>query len=43
MFTSDRGGNVDVYAMDRDGSDVRNLTQTPAWDFVPDWTPATND
>jgi Tol biopolymer transport system component len=43
MFTSDRGGNVDVYAMGRDGSDVRNLTQNPALDFVPDWTPTASD
>jgi len=32
-----------IYAMAPDGSDVRNLTQNPAFDFVPDWTPATND
>ena len=43
MFTSDRGGFVDVYAMARDGSNVRNLTQNPAFDFVPDWTPAMNE
>jgi hypothetical protein len=29
--------------MASDGSDVRNLTQNPAFDFVPDWTAATSE
>ena len=39
LFTSDRGGNVDVYVMASDGADIQNLTQDPEWDWVPDWTP----
>lgn len=40
VFTSDRGGNVDVYAMAADGSDVGDLTRNDVWDYVPDWSPA---
>lgn len=39
MFTSDRAGNVDVYLMARDGSDIRNLTQSPARDWAPTGRP----
>ena len=39
VFTSDRGGNFDVYEMALDGSRVRNITNNDAWDFVPDWSP----
>jgi TolB protein len=40
VFTSDRGGNVEVYVMASDGSEVRNLTGDNAADFSPDWTSA---
>ena len=39
VFTSDRDGDVDVYAMAADSSDVRDLTRNTAWDYVPDWSP----
>jgi TolB protein len=43
VFVSDRfeAGNRDLYVMSSDGSNVRRLTQSPAWDVAPDWTSAT--
>ncbi len=44
-FTSERDGDAEVFVMDADGSDVRQLTHneaTPddaAWDYSPDWAP----
>ena len=41
-FTSDLadpGGNLDVYIMDRDGTNVQRLTTDPAIDAEPDWSP----
>lgn len=38
-FQTDRDGNMDVYVMDRDGSNVRNLTKDPGWDWFPVWSP----
>jgi len=32
-------GNADVYVMNVDGTDRRNLTQSPRWDSAPDWGP----
>jgi len=32
-------GNADVYIMNVDGTDRRNLTQSPRWDSAPDWGP----
>ena len=38
-FVSDRDGNYDIYVMDSDGSNVRNLTNSPTSDeFVPVWS-----
>jgi TolB protein len=39
VFVSDREepGNRDLYAMKADGTNVRKLTQSPAWDVAPDW------
>jgi TolB protein len=39
VFVSWRDGNGEVYAMDADGSEPRNLTQHPAKDFRPAWSP----
>ena len=38
-FTSDRDGNYEIYVMDADGSDQQNLSQSPAQDFGPAWSP----
>jgi Tol biopolymer transport system component/acetyl esterase/lipase len=44
-FTSERDGNLEIYVMavphgtDADGSDQRNLTQHPASDDDPHWSP----
>ena len=39
MFVSWRDGNGEVYAIDADGSGPRNLTQHPAKDVRPAWSP----
>ena len=39
MFTSDRGGNPDVYVMAADGSDLRQVTATPATERQAAWSP----
>jgi TolB protein len=38
-FVSFRDGNQEIYVMNADGSDERNLTNHPADDFDPDWSP----
>jgi Tol biopolymer transport system component len=38
-FRSDRDGNAEIYAMNPDGSGVTNLTQSPARDLSPAWSP----
>lgn len=38
-FTSNRSGNNDVYVMNTDGSGVTNLTNNPANDYDPYWSP----
>ena len=38
-FTSFRDGNGEIYVMDADGSNLRNLTRNPAWDSRPAWSP----
>ena len=38
-FESNRDGNTEIYAMNSDGSIERNLTNHPANDFYPVWTP----
>jgi TolB protein len=39
LFTSARDGNVEVYRIDRDGSNPVNITQSPASDKAPSWRP----
>jgi len=39
VFVSWRDGNREIYAMDADGSEPRNLTQNPAKDVRPAWSP----
>lgn len=38
-FDSDRDGNRDIYIMDSDGNNLVNLTNNPADDFNPAWSP----
>jgi Zn finger protein HypA/HybF involved in hydrogenase expression len=38
-FVSDRDGNYEIYVMNADGSQPKNLTQNPADDFSPAWSP----
>ena len=38
-FISDRGGNLDIYLMNADGSGVMQLTHDPSNDTHPDWSP----
>jgi TolB protein len=38
-FTSERDGNFEVYAIDTDGSNLTQLTENPAEDDVPAWSP----
>lgn len=39
LFTSDRDGNVEIYAMHPDGGDPIRLTRNGATDFAPLWSP----
>ena len=39
-FESDRSGDYDIWVMKADSSDVRNLTQHPAFDWYPRWRPS---
>ncbi|RKU05815.1 hypothetical protein C6503_26590 [Candidatus Poribacteria bacterium] len=38
-FTSRRTGNSDIYIMDIDGKNIQNLTNHPAADFSPMFSP----
>lgn len=38
-FHSDRAGEIDIYVMNADGSDVQRLTDAPGRDFEPAWSP----
>lgn len=38
-FSSDRGGYQDIHVMDADGSNQVNLTNDPAYDEWPTWSP----
>ena len=39
VFTSRRGGNPEIYVMDANGGNQENLTNHPAYDAQPDWSP----
>ena len=39
VFMSKRDGNAEIYSMNPDGSDQINLTQDPAADYNPAWSP----
>lgn len=41
-FGSDRGGESDIYVMDSDGSNLINVTNNSAADFMPVWSPDGN-
>jgi WD40 repeat protein len=38
-FASEQNGNVDIYTMRADGSEMRNITNNPAIDVYPFWSP----
>ena len=38
-FSSNRDGNPEIYVMDADGGNPRNLTNHPDGDFQPSWSP----
>jgi len=38
-FVTERDGNPEIYLMDSDGSNLVNLTQNPARDYDPAWSP----
>ncbi len=38
-FVSERDGNVDIYAVNADGSSLTRLTNDPEADFYPAWSP----
>ncbi len=38
-FVSQRDGNPEIYVMDVDGNNTRNLTNNPDKDFQPSWSP----
>jgi TolB protein len=38
-FQSNREGNWDIFVMNSDGTNVRNITQHPADDYNPSWSP----
>ena len=39
VFTSKRSGNAEIYSINRDGTRLTRLTQHPAGDFSPAWSP----
>ena len=39
LFTSNRDGNYEIYVMDADGKNQRNLTNNPALDVASSWSP----
>jgi TolB protein len=38
-FASNRDGNAEIYVMNRDGSNLRRITNHPAIDSTPTWSP----
>ena len=41
-FTSNRDGNPEIYVVNRDGTGLRRLTNSPAIDVTPTWAPTGN-
>jgi TolB protein len=41
-FMSNRDGNLEIYVVNRDGSNARRLTNHPSNDTTPTWSPAGN-
>ena len=39
LFVSDRDWNSEIYIMDVDGNNPRNLTNNPKTDINPSWSP----
>lgn len=39
IFTSNRDGNEEIYIMNDDGTNQTNLTNNPALDWYPNWSP----
>ncbi len=39
LFSSNRGGNLDLWTIDRASGAIRQVTDDPANDWDPDWTP----
>ena len=39
VFSSDREGRSQIYTMNADGTDERRVTDSPNYDFGPDWSP----
>ena len=39
VFRSKRDGNYEIYIMDVDGSNQKNLTNNETYDGFPDWSP----
>ena len=39
VFVSDRDGNNEIYSCNADGSNITRLTNDPAWDAWPAWSP----
>lgn len=39
LVECERDGNTDIFVMQADGSDMVNLTNHPAWDGTPAWSP----
>ena len=38
-FSSNRDGDLEIYVMDEDGKNLRNLTNHPMSDYEPAWSP----
>lgn len=38
-FTSERNENFDIHVVNADGSELKRLTNNPAWDELPAWSP----
>lgn len=39
VFASTRDGNAEIYVMNADGSELKNLTNHPSFDTQPSWSP----